>query len=65
MKNTQAINVFGFGKSAMEPNDELLGGKGAKLAEMSTLGLPVPAGVTITTLQHRTRRSCGVHSLSR
>jgi pyruvate,orthophosphate dikinase len=49
MKNTQAINVFGFGKSAMEPNDELLGGKGAKLAEMSTLGLPVPAGVTITT----------------
>ncbi len=27
----------------------LLGGKGANLAEMSTLGLPVPAGFTITT----------------
>src|SRR5262249_1454779 len=28
---------------------ELLGGKGANLAEMSALGLPVPAGFTITT----------------
>ncbi len=27
----------------------LLGGKGANLAEMSTMGLPVPAGFTITT----------------
>ncbi|MBR4125009.1 MAG: pyruvate, phosphate dikinase, partial [Victivallales bacterium] len=27
----------------------LLGGKGANLAEMSRLGLPVPAGFTITT----------------
>jgi pyruvate,orthophosphate dikinase len=27
----------------------LLGGKGANLAEMSSLGLPVPAGFTITT----------------
>lgn len=27
----------------------LLGGKGANLAEMSTLGLPVPPGFTITT----------------
>ncbi len=27
----------------------LLGGKGANLAEMSQLGLPVPAGFTITT----------------
>lgn len=51
MENKQAINVFGFGKTALEPSDELLGGKGAKLAEMSTLGLPVPAGVTITTEQ--------------
>lgn len=51
MENTQAINVFGFGKTALEPSDELLGGKGAKLAEMSALGLPVPPGVTITTEQ--------------
>ena len=27
----------------------LLGGKGANLAEMSSLGLPVPAGFTVTT----------------
>jgi pyruvate,orthophosphate dikinase len=29
----------------------IVGGKGAKLAEMGSLGLPVPAGVTITTGQ--------------
>jgi pyruvate,orthophosphate dikinase len=34
------------GKSAMR---ELLGGKGAGLAEMANLGLPVPPGFTITT----------------
>ena len=28
---------------------DLLGGKGANLAEMSNLGLPVPPGFTITT----------------
>ena len=28
---------------------ELLGGKGANLAEMSKLGMPVPQGFTITT----------------
>ena len=27
----------------------LLGGKGANLAEMSSLGLPVPPGFTVTT----------------
>src|ERR1700754_3027028 len=34
------------GKSAMR---ELLGGKGANLAEMANLGLPVPPGFTIPT----------------
>ena len=34
------------GKSAMK---NLLGGKGANLAEMANLGLPVPPGFTITT----------------
>jgi pyruvate,orthophosphate dikinase len=34
------------GRAAMK---ELLGGKGANLAEMSALGLPVPPGFTITT----------------
>ena len=28
---------------------ELLGGKGANLAEMTNLGLPVPPGFTVTT----------------
>src|SRR3989454_10998932 len=35
-----------------EPSEggrELLGGKGAGLAEMTQLGVPVPAGFTITT----------------
>jgi pyruvate,orthophosphate dikinase len=28
---------------------ELLGGKGANLAEMTNLGLPIPQGFTVTT----------------
>jgi pyruvate,orthophosphate dikinase len=44
--------VYRFGGGAAEGNAEmrnLLGGKGAGLAEMSDLGLPVPPGFTITT----------------
>ena len=44
--------VYGFGAGRREANakmTELLGGKGANLAEMSNIGLPVPAGFTITT----------------
>ena len=44
--------VYRFGKSGAEGDAgmrEMLGGKGANLAEMSALGLPVPAGFTITT----------------
>ncbi len=41
---------FGGGKAAGHPGmRELLGGKGAGLAEMAHLGLPVPPGFTITT----------------
>src|SRR5207248_461352 len=40
--------VFDFDESA-EGGKELLGGKGAGLAEMTALGIPVPAGFTITT----------------
>ena len=40
--------VFGFDEPA-EGGKELLGGKGAGLAEMTALGVPVPAGFTITT----------------
>ncbi|HUC69629.1 MAG TPA: PEP/pyruvate-binding domain-containing protein, partial [Stellaceae bacterium] len=44
--------VYGFGGGAAEGRAEmrnLLGGKGAGLAEMCNLGLPVPPGFTITT----------------
>lgn len=44
--------VYGFGKGKAEGNAtmrELLGGKGANLAEMTNLALPVPPGFTITT----------------
>ncbi len=44
--------VYRFGSGTAEGNKEmkaLLGGKGANLAEMSAIGLPVPPGFTITT----------------
>lgn len=44
--------VYNFGDGKAEGRTEmrdLLGGKGANLAEMSALGLPVPPGFTITT----------------
>src|SRR6202050_1899124 len=44
--------VYFFGATKAEGNGEmkdLLGGKGAGLAEMTRIGLPVPAGFTITT----------------
>jgi pyruvate,orthophosphate dikinase len=49
-KNTKYVYFFGGkkadGKAKMK---NLLGGKGANLAEMVNIGLPVPAGFTITT----------------
>ncbi|MBW8304764.1 MAG: pyruvate, phosphate dikinase, partial [Brevundimonas sp.] len=44
--------VYGFGGGTADGDSSmknLLGGKGANLAEMSSLGLPVPPGFTITT----------------
>src|SRR5664279_1911797 len=44
------IYAFGGGRADGKPNmRNLLGGKGAGLAEMANLGLPVPPGFTITT----------------
>lgn len=40
------VYLFNEGDANMR---ELLGGKGANLAEMSKLGMPVPNGFTITT----------------
>ncbi|MFA5469183.1 MAG: pyruvate, phosphate dikinase [Bacteroidales bacterium] len=45
-------SVYFFGNKTAEGNGdmrELLGGKGANLAEMNLLGMPVPPGFTITT----------------
>ncbi|MGA4552809.1 pyruvate, phosphate dikinase [Methylorubrum aminovorans] len=47
---TKWVYSFGDGKAEGEASmRNLLGGKGANLAEMSNLGLPVPPGFTITT----------------
>ncbi len=47
---TKWVYTFGDGKAEGEAGmKNLLGGKGANLAEMSNLGLPVPPGFTITT----------------
>src|SRR5665213_70403 len=49
---TSAKRVYFFGGTKADGNKEmknLLGGKGANLAEMANIGLPVPPGFTITT----------------
>jgi pyruvate,orthophosphate dikinase len=48
--STKYVYSFGGGKSDGDGKMKaLLGGKGANLAEMSRIGLPVPPGFTITT----------------
>src|ERR1700760_4141839 len=50
MAKTRWVEAFGAGKADGDASmKNLLGGKGANLAEMSSLGLPVPPGFTITT----------------
>src|SRR5437868_5797557 len=47
---TQYVYRFGGGVSDGGRGDKaLLGGKGANLAEMASIGLPVPPGFTIST----------------
>src|SRR5262245_57681543 len=51
-KNNRPKWVYTFGDGKAEGRADmrnLLGGKGAGLAEMANLGLPVPPGFTITT----------------
>src|SRR5438445_3012298 len=51
-KTKPAKYVYLFGNKKADGNGSmkpLLGGKGANLAEMSRIGLPVPPGFTITT----------------
>ena len=48
----EKTRVFKFGDKTADGNSKmknLLGGKGANLAEMSLIGIPVPPGFTITT----------------
>ncbi len=50
--NNSTKNVYFFGAGSAEGKaemKELLGGKGANLAEMTNLGIPVPPGFTIST----------------
>ena len=50
MAGANWVYTFGDGKAQGDAGmKNLLGGKGANLAEMSNLGLPVPPGFTITT----------------
>ncbi len=47
---TKWVYKFGDGKAEGHASDRnLLGGKGANLAEMSSIGIPVPPGFTVTT----------------
>ena len=46
---TKMVHLFGGAATTAERSKELLGGKGSNLAEMASIGLPVPPGFTITT----------------
>ena len=51
-KSSGSKMIYFFGKTLTDGNGKLkslLGGKGANLAEMTSIGLPVPPGFTITT----------------
>src|SRR5436190_14601756 len=49
-KSTKRVYFFGNGKAEGNANmKDLLGGKGANLADMTLVPLPVPPGFTITT----------------
>ena len=50
LSGSKLVYLFGDGRSDGDGEmRDLLGGKGAGLAEMSSLGIPVPPGFTITT----------------
>ncbi|MFQ5428125.1 MAG: pyruvate, phosphate dikinase [Thermodesulfobacteriota bacterium] len=66
MATNKNVYFFGGGKAEGKGHmKELLGGKGAGLAEMTNIGLPVPAGFTITTgvcdyyFKHKNRYPAG------
>src|SRR4051795_10227596 len=59
---TRYVYDFAHGNKDMK---ELLGGKGANLAEMTNLGLPVPPGFTITTEACKTYLDSGEEPAAR
>lgn len=70
-KATKPKYVFVFGKNKADGNGKmkaLLGGKGANLAEMTRIGLPVPPGFTISTevctyyYEHKRRYPKALHA---
>lgn len=50
------VYAFKEGNASMR---NLLGGKGANLAEMTNLGLPIPQGFTVTTEACTEYYNCG------
>ena len=48
-RRTQTVFAFGERTDGRASMRNLLGGKGANLAEMARIGLPVPPGFTIST----------------
>ena len=46
---TKLVHLFGGNATTSERSKDLLGGKGSNLAEMASIGLPVPPGFTVTT----------------
>lgn len=60
--NLRNQRVFTFGKRKSEGNKNmkaLLGGKGANLAEMASIGLSVPPGLTVSTEACQEYQECG------
>ena len=50
MEQVKRVYTFGNGQAEGDATmRDLLGGKGANLAEMNKIGVPVPPGFTITT----------------
>lgn len=60
MMSKKFVYMFSEGRGDMR---ELLGGKGANLAEMTELGMPVPQGFTVTT-EACTQYYCDGHKIS-
>ncbi len=59
------IYIFENGKAEGSACDKnLLGGKGANLAEMTNLGIPVPPGFTISTASYYLEEEWNKNSVS-